>query len=131
MLLFFGLLTALSFGIADFLGGLVGRKMSPLTLTLYSQSIGSVVITVLAVMFGGTPNISDLAWGAAAGATLGSGFILYYRALSNGRMGGGGCCYRCLDSHYSFCGGLLAGRTPFDDGNTWDNAGGYRNCLGQ
>ncbi len=87
MLLFFGLLTALSFGIADFLGGLVGRKMSPLTLTLYSQSIGSVVITLLAVMFGGTPNVSDLAWGAAAGTTLGSGFILYYRALSNGRMG--------------------------------------------
>lgn len=87
MLLFFGLLTALSFGVADFLGGLVGRKMSPLTLTLYSQSIGSVVITVLAVMFGGIPNVSDLAWGAAAGATLGSGFILYYRALSNGRMG--------------------------------------------
>lgn len=87
MLLFFGLLTALSFGIADFLGGLVGRKMSPLTLTLYSQSIGSVVISVLAVIFGGTPNVSDLAWGAAAGITLGSGFILYYRALSNGRMG--------------------------------------------
>ncbi|MDO8827572.1 DMT family transporter [Methylophaga sp.] len=87
MLLFFGLLTALSFGVADFLGGLVGRKMSPLTLTLYSQSIGSVVITVLAVVFGGTPNIADLAWGAAAGITLGSGFILYYRALSNGRMG--------------------------------------------
>jgi uncharacterized membrane protein len=87
MLLFFGLLTALSFGIADFLGGLVGRKMSPLTLTLYSQSIGSVVISVLAVIFGGTPNVSDLVWGAAAGITLGSGFILYYRALSNGRMG--------------------------------------------
>lgn len=87
MMLFFGLLTALSFGIADFLGGLVGRKMSPLTLTLYSQSIGSVVIGVSAVFFGGTPDIFDLAWGAAAGAMLGSGFILYYRALSNGRMG--------------------------------------------
>lgn len=87
MMLFFGLLTALSFGIADFLGGLVGRKMSPLTLTLYSQSIGSVVIGVSAVFFGGTPDIFDLAWGAAAGAMLGSGFILYYRALSNVRMG--------------------------------------------
>lgn len=87
MMLFFGLLTALSFGIADFLGGLVGRKMSPLTLTLYSQSIGSVVIGVSAVFFGGTPDFFDLSWGAAAGAMLGSGFILYYRALSNGRMG--------------------------------------------
>lgn len=87
MLLLFGLMTAISFGVADFLAGLVGRRMSPLTLTLYSQSIGGMVITLLAVLLGGTPSISDLAWGAAAGVVLGSGFILYYRALSNGRMG--------------------------------------------
>lgn len=83
----FGLLTAISFGVADFLAGLVGRKVHPVTLVLYSQSIGAVVITMLAVAIGGRPSVADLAWGSAAGVVLGLGFVLYYRALANGKMG--------------------------------------------
>lgn len=85
--LLFGLLTAISFGIADFLAGLVGRRMDPLTLVLYSQSIGAVVITTVAVAAGGTASAADLVWGSAAGIVLGLGFVLYYRALTSGRMG--------------------------------------------
>lgn len=85
--LLFGLLTAISFGVADFLAGLVGRRMSPLTLVLYLQSIGAVVITLLAITLAGRPGALELAWGSAAGAVLGLGFILYYRALANGTMG--------------------------------------------
>ncbi|MCP1677066.1 drug/metabolite transporter (DMT)-like permease [Natronocella acetinitrilica] len=87
MFLLFGLLTAISFGVADFLAGLVGRKMAPLTLVLYSQSIGAVVITIVAISLGGRPSVAELAWGGAAGVVLGLGFILYYRALANGKMG--------------------------------------------
>ncbi|WP_406672494.1 EamA family transporter [Natronospira sp.] len=87
MFLLLGLLTAISFGVADFLAGLVGRRMHPLTLVLYSQSIGAVVITGCAVAIGGRPSVMELAWGSAAGVVLGLGFILYYRALANGRMG--------------------------------------------
>lgn len=87
MFLLFGVLTAISFGVADFLAGLVGRRMSPLTLVLYSQSIGALVVTALAVVLGGRPGVAELAWGSAAGVVLGLGFILYYRALANGKMG--------------------------------------------
>jgi drug/metabolite transporter (DMT)-like permease len=85
--LLFGLLTAISFGVADFLAGLVGRRMAPLALVLYSQSIGALVITAVAVAQGTMPGLAELAWGSAAGIVLGLGFVLYYRALANGNMG--------------------------------------------
>ncbi|MEC9411726.1 MAG: DMT family transporter [Pseudomonadota bacterium] len=112
MLLLFGLLTALSFGVADFLAGLVGKKISPLTLTLYSQAIGSVIITGLALLLGGVPVFSDLAWGAAAGCVLGTGFILYYKALSAGRMGVVAAVTGVGTAIIPFSVGLLLGEQP-------------------
>ncbi len=64
--LLFGLLTAITFGSADFLAGLVGRRMHPLTLVLYSQSTGAVIITGVAAAQGVTPGVPELAWGGAA-----------------------------------------------------------------
>lgn len=112
MLLLFGLLTALSFGVADFLAGLVGKKISPLTLTFYSQAIGSVIISVLAIIFGGDIVFSDLAWGAAAGFVLGTGFILYYKALSSGRMGVVAAVTGVGTAIIPFSVGLLLGEQP-------------------
>jgi len=108
----FGLLTAISFGVADFIAGLVGRKTSPVALVFYSQSIGAVVITMLAVAIGGRPSIPELAWGGAAGVVLGLGFILYYRALANGKMGVIAAVTGVWTAVAPFVIGLLMGERP-------------------
>ncbi len=87
MVVLFGLLTAASFGIGDFLAGLVARRTGALTVVIHSQIVGAVGTTGAALLLAGAPVLADALWGAAAGVMLGLGFIIYYRALVAGRMG--------------------------------------------
>lgn len=81
---------AASWGAADFLGGVAGRRGGPgseLGITVWSQAIGLVLLAVLAPFVASTtPGGSDLAWGALAGVGGGAGVALLYRGLARGRM---------------------------------------------
>jgi len=83
----YGLITAVGFGIGDFLAGFVTRKVPVLTVVLYSKCMAAIGMTGTAILLGGKPVGSDLVWGGIAGSLLALGSVVYYRALAVGPMG--------------------------------------------
>ncbi|MEZ4859744.1 MAG: DMT family transporter [Caldilineaceae bacterium] len=82
-----GLLSACSWGIGDFCGGLATRRTSVWTVVLYSQGVGMVLLLLLAIGFGeALPRTTDLAWGMAAGLAGVVGLTALYQAMAWGQM---------------------------------------------
>jgi drug/metabolite transporter (DMT)-like permease len=81
-----GCLSSLLFGSADFLGG-VAAKRSPAPAVAILSGVGGLVAVLVALpFFRGTPQATDLAWGAAAGVCGAVSVSLMYRALALGPM---------------------------------------------
>ncbi len=84
---FFGLVSALVWGAADFAGGLASRRSSAYRVVLVAEVIGLFILaTVVALMkepfFGWVPWL----WCASAGAVGSLGLVLLYRAMAEGKM---------------------------------------------
>lgn len=78
---------AVTYGAADFLGGLAARRTSTVAVVFVSQLSGLVALVVgLPLLPAATPAPADLAWGGAAGLVVAAGIGLLYRALAVGRM---------------------------------------------
>jgi len=79
-------LSALSYGIADFSGGLATRKSPVSAVAAWSQAVG-ILIALLAVPLvgGSSPDLHTWLWGAAAGISGSAGLSFLYRGLSEGR----------------------------------------------
>jgi drug/metabolite transporter (DMT)-like permease len=79
------LLSALLYGVGDFLGGHATRRGRALTVTFASQAVGLIGLGVLVpVLSHEPPPRADLAWGAAAGIAGAVGVLLLYRGLATG-----------------------------------------------
>jgi drug/metabolite transporter (DMT)-like permease len=81
------LASSVSWGLADFLGGLQSRRHALLTVMLLSQELAFV--TVLVVVLGGAPIEHDAAataWAAGSGLVGLVGLVAFYRALAIGTM---------------------------------------------
>ncbi len=77
---------ALSYGLSDFVGGLVSRRTSAWAVAVVG-GISSVVFTGLtALFFTGDPRPADFAWATAAGIGSGIGVGFLYRGFASGRM---------------------------------------------
>jgi drug/metabolite transporter (DMT)-like permease len=84
---FLGLLVAVSYGAADFLGGLSSRRVDPAIVALTSQLVGlSVLVVVVAALPERHPPAADLLRGAGAGSVGLIGVVLLYRGLAVGAM---------------------------------------------
>jgi drug/metabolite transporter (DMT)-like permease len=81
------LLAAASYGLADFNGGFVAKRVSAWTVALAAQTVGAAVTLAIALAVGGRPSGADLAWAVMAGLGNGLGTAFLYRGLSSGRMG--------------------------------------------
>ena len=82
-----GLLSAVAYGAADFIGGLASRRSSALSVVIVSQLSGLIVLlALLPLLPAATPSRSDLLWGALAGLGGAAGITLLYRGLAIGRM---------------------------------------------
>jgi uncharacterized membrane protein len=80
------LVSALSYGVSDFLGGIIAKRTSPWQVAVVGQTSSGVVMAVVAVAVGGSPGTADWAYGALAGLGGGVGVAFLYRGLSGGRM---------------------------------------------
>lgn len=91
-----GLLGAVVYGAADFVGGLTcrraeglaagGTRTSTFAVVLWSQVVGLAILVVLVAVDRTAPTPRGLAWGAVAGIGGGTGVLLLYRGLARGRM---------------------------------------------
>ncbi len=83
--LVFASLAALTYGTADFYGGVATRRADAFRVVLWSQVVGLALACVAAPMFGGSIGPAIAGWGAAAGLAGSVGLVFLYRGLSTGR----------------------------------------------
>jgi drug/metabolite transporter (DMT)-like permease len=81
------LLAAASYGLGDFNGGIFSRRGGAWAVSLVAQLGGTALVLLVALVDGGSPTTTDLAWAALAGVGNGFGTAFLYRGLSSGRMG--------------------------------------------
>ena len=82
------LAASLSWGIADFGGGIGTRRVQVVWVLVVSQLAGLALVGTLAlVTFPHAPSGRELAWGAFGGAMGAVGLGAFYRALAVGSMG--------------------------------------------
>jgi drug/metabolite transporter (DMT)-like permease len=81
------LLASITYGAADFLGGLMGRRIPTTMVVLWSQATGLTLAVVTAFVFPADQvELADFVWGAVAGATGTVGLYFLYQGLAQGRM---------------------------------------------
>jgi len=80
-------LSSLTFGVADFLGGLATRRSSAVSVVLLSQLVAGAGVLAVAPLVSAVPGPSDFVWGAAAGVAGTTGLVLFYHALATTRIG--------------------------------------------
>jgi drug/metabolite transporter (DMT)-like permease len=84
----FGLAAAITWGAADFGGGLTSRRAPLFGVVLVTQAVGIVLASVLAVARGEPfPAAEDIGWSALAGLLGVVGILGLYGGLAVGRMG--------------------------------------------
>ncbi len=83
-----GLLAAVGYGAADFVGGLGGRRTRPGVVAVLSQAFGLVAGALAVLVVPGVGlTVPVLLWGALGGVGSGIGNASLYRGLARGRMG--------------------------------------------
>ena len=83
-----GLLSAASWGTADFCGGLATRRVHVFVVNATAQWVGLLGLVALALSRGEAwPSATTLAWAVGAGFGGAVGITLLYRALAVGQMG--------------------------------------------
>ena len=81
------LLSAVAYGLSDFVGGVLSKRASPWSVALVGQTAGAALVLALTLMTSGTPTAADLGWAVVAGVGNGLGTAFLYRGFAYGRMG--------------------------------------------
>jgi drug/metabolite transporter (DMT)-like permease len=81
------LLSALAYGISDFMGGIFAKRSSPWQVAIVGQTSSGVISFLAAVIVSGSPTGTDLMFGILAGLGGGFGVAFLYRGLATARMG--------------------------------------------
>jgi drug/metabolite transporter (DMT)-like permease len=83
----FGLASALTWGAADFCGGLASRKAKAYQAVLFGEAVGLAALLVVAVLSGEAP-IGWFAWllCTIAGSMGVLGLLLFFKAMAKGQM---------------------------------------------
>lgn len=81
------MISAVTFGVADFLGGFASRRATAWTVVVGAQFAGlTLLVVLLPVLPPATYDAADLAWGGAAGVVGALGLTQFFRALASGSM---------------------------------------------
>lgn len=82
-----GLFAAITWGAADFNGGLASKRSNPFGVVAVAHALSLGALLSLALLTGeALPPAVDLLWGGAAGLCGAVGLAILYRALAGGRM---------------------------------------------
>jgi drug/metabolite transporter (DMT)-like permease len=80
------LYSALAYGLSDFIGGLVSRRVGAWPVAVVGQLSATSCTVGLAVFVAGSPTTGDLLWALLAGIGSGVGTGFLYRGFASGRM---------------------------------------------
>lgn len=86
MVVVLSLACAVTYGLSDFVGGLLARRVSPWAVAVVGQGVATVLTLLLAVVVDGAPTRSDWLWSVVAGVGSGTGGAFLYRGLGAGSM---------------------------------------------
>ena len=86
MAIVLALLSALAYGISDFLGGIFAKKASPWQVAVVAQMSSTTFNALAALVVGGSPVATDWRWAVLAGLSAGIGAVFLYRGLAGARM---------------------------------------------
>ena len=107
------LLSAVTFGSADFLGGLATRKSERVfAVVVVSQVAGLAMVLAVLAVSGGELIREDIGWAAGGGVAGSAGLILLYRGLSVGQMSVVAPLSAILTAIVPVGWGLLSGERP-------------------
>lgn len=87
MAIVLSLISALAYGISDFLGGIFAKRSSAWQVAVVGQTSSGFFSLIAALLVSGSPTGRDLAFGSLAGLGGGFGVAFLYRGLSTARMG--------------------------------------------
>ena len=83
----YGILSAATWGAADFIGGLASKRTSPYRVLFLGELAGLIPFIALTVLTGEImPPVRDMLWAGLASLLGLGGLILLYRALASGQM---------------------------------------------
>jgi len=80
------LVTALSYGVSDFLGAVGARRLKVLPGTAVTYGFALLTLLVMLPLIGGAWSAETVLWGAVAGVSAIIGFLAFYAALAAGPM---------------------------------------------
>ena len=86
MAILLALVSAVAYGLSDFVGGLVSRRVSAWSVAVVAQLSSTACTAAVALLVTGTPQPRHLAWAVVAGVGSGVGTGFLYRGFSSGRM---------------------------------------------
>ena len=87
MVVILALVSAILYGVSDFVGGLASRRTSVWPVGLLACVGAFAGAVVIASIEPGDPTPGELGWGLLAGIGSGAGTAFLYRGLASGRMG--------------------------------------------
>jgi drug/metabolite transporter (DMT)-like permease len=82
----FALVSALSYGVSDFLGGTAATRLRVIPTTVLSYGAATVTLATLVLATGGVWSQPTVFWGAIAGVGAVVGFVTFYAAMAVGPM---------------------------------------------
>lgn len=80
----FALVSALGYGVSDFVGGIASRRIAALRVVLVSYPVAMVLLAVIASVVGGHITTPAVVWGALCGVSQAFGVWWFYAALGAG-----------------------------------------------
>lgn len=106
-------MAAVTYGGADFCGGLATRRTGVFSVMIVSQVLGTTLLAVV-VLIGasGSPSADTLAYGAAAGVAGAVGVGFFYKGLAIGRMSVVAPSTAVLSAMFPVIYGILGGERP-------------------
>ncbi len=87
MAIVLAIISALAYGLSDFIGGILSRRISAWSVAVIGAAVAAVSTAVVAVFVTGDPTGADFAWAALAGVGSGAGAGFLYRGFAAGRLG--------------------------------------------
>ena len=81
-----GLASALTYGVADFFGGLAAKRAPAIAVTAFAALVGLVALVPFALLVPARPSFEAALWGGLSGITGAAAIFLLYAALAIGPM---------------------------------------------